>query len=62
MTGLMLLAMIERLGARSMVIAGNEMRNSDFVRNDRTRCYWCKQELFQSLKAIARAGRAEAGD
>jgi uncharacterized protein len=47
------LAMIERLGARSMVIAGNEMSNASFVRNDRKRCYWCKHELFKSLKEIA---------
>ena len=47
------LAMIERLGARSMVIEGGEMRNPAFVRNDRTRCYWCKHGLFKSLKAIA---------
>ena len=47
------LAMIERLGARSMVIAGSEMHNPDFVRNDRKRCYWCKHGLFLSLKEIA---------
>ena len=47
------LAMIERLGARSMVIAGGEMSNPAFVRNDRKRCYWCKHELFHSLKEIA---------
>ncbi len=47
------LAMIERLGARSMVIEGNEMSNASFVRNDRTRCYWCKHELFMSLQEIA---------
>jgi len=47
------LAMIGRLGARSMVIEGNEMSNPAFVRNDRNRCYWCKHALFQSLKEIA---------
>jgi pyridinium-3,5-biscarboxylic acid mononucleotide sulfurtransferase len=47
------LAMIERLGARSMVIEGSEMANPAFVRNDRSRCYWCKRELFQNLKEIA---------
>jgi pyridinium-3,5-biscarboxylic acid mononucleotide sulfurtransferase len=47
------LAMIERLGVRSMVVEGGEMRNPAFVRNDRKRCYWCKHELFQSLKEIA---------
>lgn len=47
------LAIIERLSARSMVIEGGEMRNPSFVRNDRTRCYWCKHELFQKLKEIA---------
>jgi pyridinium-3,5-biscarboxylic acid mononucleotide sulfurtransferase len=47
------LAMIERLGARSMVIEGNEMRNPAFVRNDSRRCYWCKHALFTSLKEIA---------
>ena len=47
------LAMIERLGARSMVIEGGERRYPAFVRNDRTRCYWCKHGLFKSLKAIA---------
>ena len=47
------LAMIEHLGARSMVIEGNEMSNASFVRNDRKRCYWCKRGLFESLNEIA---------
>jgi uncharacterized protein len=47
------LAMIARLGVRSMVIEGREMHNPSFVRNDRQRCYWCKQELFKMLKEIA---------
>ncbi len=47
------MAMIERPGARSMVIEGGEMPQSAFVRNDRSRCYGCKHGLFKSLKAIA---------
>jgi pyridinium-3,5-biscarboxylic acid mononucleotide sulfurtransferase len=47
------LAMIVRLGARSMVIEGSEMGNPDFIRNDRQRCYWCKKELFKMLQETA---------
>lgn len=47
------LAMIARLGARSMVVEGSELRNPAFVRNDRKRCYWCKRELFKKLKEKA---------
>ena len=47
------LAVIERLGVRSMVVEGRELHNPAFVRNDRRRCYWCKHELFLLLQEIA---------
>ncbi len=37
------------------VIMTDEMSNPDFIRNPRDRCFYCKDELFSRLAAIARA-------
>jgi pyridinium-3,5-biscarboxylic acid mononucleotide sulfurtransferase len=42
------------IGARLMVIAGQEMINTRFLRNDKRRCYWCKRDRCIELKKIAR--------
>ncbi len=38
------------------VVQTAEFENSDYTANPANRCYYCKQELFQQLAAIARAG------
>lgn len=45
----------EKIGIRYRIIETNEMEDQQFVANTPDRCYYCKQELFQELKAIARA-------
>ncbi len=42
------------IGARLMVIDGQEMLNPRFLKNDKRRCYWCKRDRFLELKKIAR--------
>jgi uncharacterized protein len=41
------------LGIRHRVIHTFELENPEFVKNPPLRCYYCKQELFSSLKRIA---------
>jgi uncharacterized protein len=42
-----------QLGVAHVVIKTRELENPDFARNSPLRCYYCKQELFNSLKKIA---------
>jgi len=42
------------LGVRHRIIHTHELRNKNFSRNPRQRCYYCKKELFSQLRAIAR--------
>lgn len=37
------------------VVETSELANPDYRKNDGTRCYYCKSELFTHLKAIAEA-------
>ena len=41
------------LGVRHRVIESLELEQETFLRNDRDRCYHCKQELFGKLKTLA---------
>lgn len=41
------------LNVRHRVIHTQEIDNPDFVKNPPLRCYYCKQELFSTLKNIA---------
>lgn len=51
------------LGFRHLVIETDELENPEFVRNDRSRCYYCKGELFAKLWDIARReGLASVAD
>lgn len=43
------------LGVRHRVLPTDELRHDAFARNDRDRCYHCKQELFGKLRQIADA-------
>jgi len=42
------------LGARYKVIETGELKDENFVKNPKERCYFCKKELFSQLKNIAR--------
>lgn len=48
-------AIAKALKVRHRVIHTCEIENPKFVKNPPTRCYYCKQELFSSLKGIAEA-------
>jgi pyridinium-3,5-biscarboxylic acid mononucleotide sulfurtransferase len=41
-------------GIRHETIATREFDNPDYVKNDRDRCFYCKDELFTRLGAVAR--------
>ena len=42
------------LGARHIVITSEELEIDGFAENPVNRCYYCKQELFQKVKEIAK--------
>ena len=41
------------LGTEHWIIKSNELANPLFIKNSRKRCFYCKIELFQKLKAMA---------
>ena len=41
-----------RIGIRHRVVATEEFSDPDYVRNDGTRCYYCKSELYARIEAI----------
>jgi len=43
------------IGARHRIIRSEEMANPAFQVNPRNRCYYCKEELYRRLTALARA-------
>ena len=45
------------IGARHQIIRSREMANPAFQENPRNRCYYCKEELFTKLTALAMAER-----
>ena len=40
------------IGIRHRVIHTDEFQNPDYVRNNGTRCYFCKSELYTQIEAI----------
>jgi uncharacterized protein len=44
----------EILGARYKIIETGELKDENFIKNPKERCYFCKKELFSQLKIIAR--------
>ena len=42
------------IGIKLYVTLTQELRNEDFTKNPQDRCYFCKKELLQKLKAFAR--------
>ncbi len=41
------------IGIRHIVIQYNELENSNFIKNDKNRCFYCRTELSEHLKEIA---------
>lgn len=40
------------IGIRHLVVATEEFANADYVRNDGTRCYFCKSELYGRIETM----------
>ena len=49
----------KQIGARFKVIRTQELNNKKFTANSITRCYFCKQELFLKLIAIAKQNKLQ---
>ncbi len=45
----------EEIGIKHRIIATDEFANEDYARNDGSRCYFCKDELYGRIVAIADA-------
>jgi uncharacterized protein len=48
-------AFARECGFRHEYIETHEFENPDYVKNDKNRCFHCKDELFQQLEAFAQA-------
>ncbi len=42
------------IGIKHILIETNELSNENFVKNPENRCYYCKRELLNSLKNVAK--------
>jgi uncharacterized protein len=42
----------EQIGIRHVVVATEEFADPDYVRNDGTRCYFCKSELYSRVETL----------
>src|SRR5205807_8001516 len=42
----------EQIGIRHVVVATDEFGDPDYVRNDGTRCYFCKSELYSRVETL----------
>lgn len=52
-------AIVERLNLNHEVITTEELDNPQYVANNGTRCYFCKDELYGRLEAVASARQIE---
>ncbi len=46
------------IGIRHIIIQYNELENPDFIKNDKNRCFYCRSELSEHLKEVARGEEA----
>jgi uncharacterized protein len=44
--------MAEQIGIRHLVVPTNEFADPNYVRNDGTRCYFCKSELYTTIEKL----------
>lgn len=42
----------QRIGIRHRVVATNEFADPDYVKNDGSRCYFCKSELYSTVETL----------
>src|SRR6202022_2833958 len=42
----------EHIGIRHRIVATEEFEDPDYVRNDGTRCYYCKSELYGRIETL----------
>lgn len=42
----------QRIGIRHRLVATDEFHDPDYVRNDGTRCYFCKDELYSRIEVL----------
>jgi uncharacterized protein len=42
----------KQIGIRHRLIPTHEFEDSDYVRNDGTRCYYCKSELYSQIESL----------
>ncbi len=47
------------IGIQHIIIEYNELENSEFVKNDKNRCFHCRTELSEHLKEIAKKENAD---
>jgi uncharacterized protein len=53
----------EEIGGRHVIIETDQLERPAFVRNDATRCYHCKTDLYEALEKLrAELGHAEMAD
>ena len=45
-------ALAQRIGIRHIVVQTNEFASEDYIRNDGTRCYFCKDELYSRIEEL----------
>jgi uncharacterized protein len=45
-------SLAERIGIRHVVVATEEFDDPDYLRNDGTRCYHCKDELYSRIEQL----------
>jgi len=44
----------EEIGIKHILISYDELQNENFVRNDKNRCFYCRDELSEKLLAISK--------
>jgi uncharacterized protein len=49
----------DEIGIRHLVIEYDELQNEDFVKNDNNRCFYCRTELSEHLKEVAKKENVE---
>jgi uncharacterized protein len=53
-------ALAQRIGIRHRLVATEEFNDPDYVKNDGTRCYHCKSELYDRLEPLLAEYHASA--
>jgi uncharacterized protein len=46
------IALAKQIGIRHQLVSTDEFANPDYVKNDGTRCYYCKDELYRRIEGL----------